>query len=102
MKLTFSKLSKAIESRHIAQWVSPFSPPIIERLTVFRYGILFHINLYNTRQTQRKQTVINNIVGTFEHRYLLPAGTEKHEVLQTGSIDVAILPSCQILYNNAM
>ena len=32
--------------------------------------------------------------------YLLPAGSEEHEVLQTGSIHVAILPSCQFLYNS--
>ena len=31
---------------------------------------------------------------------LLPAGSEEHEVLQIGSIHVAILPSCQILFNN--
>ena len=33
-------------------------------------------------------------------RVLLPAGSEDHEVLQTGSIHVAILPSCQCLYNS--
>ena len=27
--------------------------------------------------------------------FLLPAGSEEHEVLQTGSIHAAILPSCQ-------
>ena len=27
--------------------------------------------------------------------YLLPIGSEEHEVLQTGSIHVTILPSCQ-------
>ena len=27
--------------------------------------------------------------------HLLPTGSEEHEVLQTGSIPVAILPSCQ-------
>ena len=32
--------------------------------------------------------------------YTLPAGSEKHEVLQTGSTRVAILPCFRILYNN--
>ena len=33
-------------------------------------------------------------------RVLLPAESEEHEVLQTGSIHVPILPSCQFLYNS--
>ena len=31
----------------------------------------------------------------FVGMFLLPAGSEEHEVLQTGSIHLAILPSCQ-------
>ena len=39
--------------------------------------------------------------GVLRRPHLLPAGSEEHEVLQTGSIHVAILPSCQFLYNSA-
>ena len=35
-------------------------------------------------------------------RYLLPAGSEEHGALQTESIHVAILSSCQIPYNSAL
>ena len=36
----------------------------------------------------------------FDIYILLPAGSEEHEVLQTRSIHVAILPSCQFHYNS--
>ena len=40
-------------------------------------------------------TVINYCEGGEATEGLLPAGSEKHEVLQTWSIHAAILPSCQ-------
>ena len=48
--------------------------------------------------------------GTFPNKYvdvhvhvwyLQPTRSEEHEVLQTGSIHIAILSSCQFLYNSA-
>ena len=39
--------------------------------------------------------------GGWIGRALLTAGSEKHEVLQTGSIHGAILLSCRFLYNRA-